>query len=143
MKKVTRALLKAVAEASDSNEVTPAECWYHISPAVVAWEQAGQPDKDEPRKTSSGMEVTPGWVMPDPPRPGMTACFELHGGDGWALFWWDNAWGEFANSNIAYGKAREEGIDHYIDDTPLVHPDTGGANYKATEEALRELGFDG
>lgn len=100
---------------------------------------------------AAGMEVTDGWEMPKPPREGLIPCFQLDGGDGMSLFWWDEKWGKWPDSGRAFAKSREEAwtwethgcVDAFMDTDPLVNPDTGGCNYKQTEEALRELGFNG
>lgn len=40
----TSDMLALLAEANDSNDMTPAECWNHAGPAILAWRQAGKPD---------------------------------------------------------------------------------------------------
>lgn len=84
-----------------------------------------------------GYEVRQGWEMPKPIRPSMTPCVEFHGGDGHALFWWDDAWGGFPSFIKAWSK---DGGEFDEDDDPLVSPDTG-ADYKGCLEAYAELGF--
>jgi hypothetical protein len=47
MHKTTRAMLKAIAEANNNDDYTPAQCWGHIGQAVFDWREAGQPDQHE------------------------------------------------------------------------------------------------
>jgi len=99
------------------------------------------PISAEPRVVN-GFEVYSDWVMPDPPIKGAYACFQFHGTDGISLFWWHPEWGRYANEHSAWTRAKELGFDCYINDNPLCDPDSG-SNYKACEDAYRELGFKG
>lgn len=44
MHPTTQAMLQAISEANDDNEMRPAECWSHAGQAILAWRQAGKPD---------------------------------------------------------------------------------------------------
>lgn len=87
-------------------------------------------DLDPPRFVN-GFEVEDGWVMPEPPVPGMRPCVVFHGSDGLGFFWWDPAKSEFPRRHA-----------ELYDCCPFVDPDTGGEGYKECARAFEELGFE-
>lgn len=82
----------------------------------------------------NGFEVVQGWTMPESPtpHPKWVPVAVFHGTDGVSLFWWDRESSRFPGTGPKDPR-------HYIED-PLVNPDAGW-NYKACEQAYKELGF--